>query len=166
MYTPYTSSDIKDFLAKHDIYWNEQQLSENYPETDPMMRVNIKTIRNDASSFERYFNEKQVYLEIDNITFKIYAEELEQKEGYMRSRRVPKVNLSLEWTEYLLKKYPSVAATLTEYVKNKKIEINDFATQKIADLQQQIANVRAKEVLALDALEKVQTLIEKQQAND
>ena len=44
--------------------------------------------------------------------------------------------------------------------------LHAFLRHKITDLQQQIANVKAKEALALDALEKVQTLIEKQQAND
>ena len=84
----------------------------------------------------------------------------------MRSFRDLRSDYSAEWTETLIKKYPSISEQLAEIVEKREQDIRTLAKSQIKPLQKQIEEIKAQEAAALKRLESVKKLIDSQPSNE
>ncbi len=152
MKPPYTREDVQKFLFDRKILWNGVRKNENE-----------KAWNNDIKADVQYFDENgytpaEVVLVIDQLTFKIIAEEMEIDYEETTPYRTLIADYSFEWISELLKKSPEDAPMLRLVVENKMKQINEQAEREIAPLKVKIDKIKEKEEADLEEWRKVRRL--------
>lgn len=152
MKQPYTTEDVQKFLFDRKILWNGVRKNENE-----------KDWNNDIKADVQYFDDNgytpaEVVLVIDELTFKILAEDMEIDYEETRPYRTLIADYSYEWISELLKKSPEDAPMLRLVVESKMKFINQQAEKEIAPLKAKIDAIKAREEAELEEWRKVRRL--------
>lgn len=152
MKPPYTREDVQKFLFDRKILWNGVRKNENE-----------KAWNNDIKADVQYFDDNgytpaEVVLVIDQLTFKIMAEEMEIDYEETTPYRTLIADYSYEWISELLKKSPEDAPMLRLVVENKMKQINERAEREIAPLKAKIDKIKQEEEAELEEWRKVRRL--------
>lgn len=127
----YTEKDIQKFLYEHGILWRGEKF-----EASPYNGIPaIVNLFNRNENFE-------VYLDIGYLTFKIFYIDCNicyQETTWYKSLYK---DLSLEWTKFLLKKYPISKEIIIETIKKEKQYILENAKKEIEPLQNKITKIK------------------------
>ena len=152
MKKPYTIEDAQKFLFERGILWNGVRKNENEASWNNEIKADVQ-----------YFDEKgytpaEVILSIDELTFKIIAEEMEIDYEETTPYRTLIADYSLEWISELLKKSPKDAPMLRLVVENRMKQINEQAEREIAPLKAKIDKIKEREEAELESWRKVRRL--------
>lgn len=152
MKPPYTREDVQKFLFDRKILWNGVRKNENE-----------KAWNSDIKADVQYFDDNgytpaEVVLVIDQLTFKIMAEEMEIDYEETTPYRTLIADYSYEWISELLKKSPEDAPMLRLVVENKMKQINERAEREIAPLKAKIDKIKQEEEAELEEWRKVRRL--------
>lgn len=134
----FNETDVQEFLRSHGIL-----ITKFMKQTSSFMRLATAKFINKDGKYE-------IYLQISYSNFKIFIEDCNicYQETSYNYRELK--NLSADWIQYLLNKYPNASTLIKESINKQKAFILAQCQKEIEPLKKQINNVKSKAKKELD----------------
>lgn len=141
----YSSLDIQHFLLDHGILWNgfgKLKICDN------KIIAKIKPIKEDR--------EYELIIKVNEVDFKIYREECTIYYEETFCSELLYRDYSLDWVQYLAKKYPEKKSLIKQIIVNRKQNVKDAIKTEIKPLQDKIDQLKDKEKFEIDNLKHIE----------
>lgn len=147
----YCNLDIQQFLYSHGILITK------------FVKQNSSFMNLATAKFIDKAGEYEIYLQISYSNFKIFVEDCTicyQDTSYSYKELK---NLSADWIQYLLKKYPNSSTLIKESINKQKSFILTQCQKEIEPLKKQIDNIKSKAKKELDYFNNLEKNLIKQE---
>ncbi len=147
----YCNLDIQQFLYSHGIL-----ITQFVKQNSSFKKLAIAKFIGKAGEYE-------IHLQISYSNFKIFIEDCTicyQDTSYSYKELK---NLSADWIQYLLNKYPNSSALIKESINLQKALILAQCQKEIEPLKKQIDNIKSKAKKELDYFNKLEKELKKQE---